>query len=289
MLLGSQAVLLSVSIGTANAEVLTAQRKCLDSPDSSTANGTPQQIYSCHGGANQDWHLTASGQIQGIGGKCLDVPNSDPTDGNIVQIFDCHEGENQRWHVTDAGEIRGIGDKCLDIRGGQPNPADGTAVQIYSCNGGQNQKWAFVGWASHFIEPTTDWCRSGEVIHVFDHHFDIDGETQRPIGETGDSLVVRKGTTGEWLALKEDRWRWLCGEAPNLSAGETSDWVARGIKEECLKALEGDLAALCEGATYLRPILQGILGSWNRTRCAGATRVEFDYLSNGRIDWRCYN
>jgi hypothetical protein len=290
----AQPLLLSVSFKAASAEPLISQGKCLDSPGSSASDHTPLQIYTCHGRSNQDWHLQASGQIQGIGGKCIDVPYSNPTDGNVVQLFTCHPGQNQQWHVTSSGEIRGIGDKCLDIRGGAP--VDGAAVQIYTCHGGPNQRWAFglpqPVTAGVVIERTSDWCRTGEVIHVFKHHFDIDGSTQKPTGQTGPSIVVKKGTIGTTLDLEEDRWRWLCGEAANVDAGMDAAMVANGVSAQCKQAFEGDstVAALCQAGAYvLGPILQGILGNWESTRCAGAKRVVFDYKSNGRIDWVCYN
>jgi len=52
-----------------------ASGRCLDVPNSSQTDGTYLQIYDCSGGANQQWTLTAGGQLTVYGGKCLDVPH----------------------------------------------------------------------------------------------------------------------------------------------------------------------------------------------------------------------
>ncbi len=34
-----------------------ASGKCLDDPNSNTANGTQLELWACNGGANQQWHV----------------------------------------------------------------------------------------------------------------------------------------------------------------------------------------------------------------------------------------
>lgn len=72
--------------------------KCLDDPDSSTANGTQVVIWGgCHGGVNEQWTYTSSKQLQ-VMGKCLDAaPNA--AAGTRLQLWDCNGGANQRWTV----------------------------------------------------------------------------------------------------------------------------------------------------------------------------------------------
>src|SRR5438309_3474097 len=47
--------------------------KCLDASGGNPTDGTPIILWPCHGGANQQWAVKASGLIVGIGGKCFDV------------------------------------------------------------------------------------------------------------------------------------------------------------------------------------------------------------------------
>jgi hypothetical protein len=48
----------TVAAPTASCELRVYGGKCLDVPNSATANGTKLQIWSCNGGANQRWTRT---------------------------------------------------------------------------------------------------------------------------------------------------------------------------------------------------------------------------------------
>ena len=72
--------------------------KCLDVEAGNTADGTPVNIFHCHGGFDQQW-IVERGEIVGIGEKCLDVPSGNTTDGTPVQLFTCNGGANQQWSV----------------------------------------------------------------------------------------------------------------------------------------------------------------------------------------------
>ena len=60
-------------------------------------NGDAVVIWPCHGGANQRWTRTASGELQGINGRCLDVLGGRPDDLTPVWLWDCLGADNQRW------------------------------------------------------------------------------------------------------------------------------------------------------------------------------------------------
>ena len=135
--------------GRSNAdEIRGIGNKCLDVSGGGSEDGTPVIIWSCYGGANQQWTFTNTGEIQGIGNKCLDVSGGGSEDGTPVIIWSCHGGANQQWTFTNSGEIQGIGNKCLDVSGG--GSEDGTPVIIWSCHGGANQMWnlgsVFLSW-----------------------------------------------------------------------------------------------------------------------------------------------
>ena len=87
--------------------------KCLDVANGSAANGTLVHMWDCHGGLNQKWVQTASGELRAFGGlnKCLDVRGPSSASGTLVQIWDCVGVSNQKWSFGTAGEIRGYAEQ----------------------------------------------------------------------------------------------------------------------------------------------------------------------------------
>ncbi|GIG41650.1 glycoside hydrolase family 27 protein [Cellulomonas phragmiteti] len=117
--------------------VSAASGRCLDTPNSATANGTRPTIWDCHGGANQRWEAT-NAQLRVLG-KCLDAPPS-ATAGTAVQLWDCNGGTNQQWTHQSDGTIRGVrSGLCLDVD--RNLTANGTGVLLWHCSGAANQRW----------------------------------------------------------------------------------------------------------------------------------------------------
>jgi hypothetical protein len=117
-----------------------ASNRCLDLPNSDTANGTSLQIWDCSGQSNQQWTLTDSNQLTVLG-RCLDVPGGSTTAGVQVQIWACSGGANQQWRVNSDGTIVGVqSGLCLDAK--DNGTANGTKVQLWTCTGSNNQKWS---------------------------------------------------------------------------------------------------------------------------------------------------
>jgi hypothetical protein len=72
--------------------------KCLDVPGHATTPGTRVQIWSCSGGANQQWRVNSDGTIVGVeSGLCLDVTGGATTNGTAVVLWTCNGGSNQKW------------------------------------------------------------------------------------------------------------------------------------------------------------------------------------------------
>ncbi len=117
--------------------------KCLDDPNSTTTQGTQQQIYTCNGAANQTWTKTSSGALTvSVGGQtlCLDASGRGTTNGTKVIIWSCTGGTNQQWNINSNGTITGVqSNLCLDVTGA--STANGALVELWSCNGGSNQQW----------------------------------------------------------------------------------------------------------------------------------------------------
>jgi lysophospholipase L1-like esterase len=123
--------------GTGTALVGAASGRCLDVPNSNTANGTQPVIWDCGGGANQRW--TVDGQALQALGKCLDSPTN-ATAGTKVQLWDCHGGANQRWNLNSNGSISNAqSGLCLDVSGN--TTTNGGLVVLWTCTGAANQLW----------------------------------------------------------------------------------------------------------------------------------------------------
>jgi alpha-galactosidase len=118
--------------------VSTSSGRCLDVPNSNTANGTQPVIWDCNNAANQRW--TASGQTLQSLGKCLDSPTG-ATAGTKVQLWDCNGGTNQQWTFQSNGTIRNSqSGLCLDVD--RNLTANGTLTLQWTCTGAANQQWS---------------------------------------------------------------------------------------------------------------------------------------------------
>ncbi len=117
--------------------------KCLDDPNSSTTQGTQQQIYACNGQANQTWTRTSSGQLTvTVGGAtlCLDANAQGTTNGTKAIVWSCNGQANQQWTFNANGTVTGTpSGLCLDVTGA--STANGALVELWTCNGGSNQQW----------------------------------------------------------------------------------------------------------------------------------------------------
>jgi hypothetical protein len=115
--------------------------RCIDIPNSSTANGTQAQLWDCGGGTNQRFTYTSGKQLVVYGNKCLDASGRGTTNGTAVIIWDCNGQNNQQWNVNSNGTITGVqSGLCLDANGAAT--ANGTKIILWSCNGGANQRWS---------------------------------------------------------------------------------------------------------------------------------------------------
>jgi hypothetical protein len=129
---------------TTGAVVSSANGKCLDVTNGSTANGNLPQMWTCASGPNQTWTFGDDGSVKGLG-KCLDVANGAVTDGAAVHLWDCYAGlTSQQWTLNAAKDLVNVkAGKCLDIK--DNNLTDGAKLQLWTCGGGANQKWSVSG------------------------------------------------------------------------------------------------------------------------------------------------
>ncbi|WP_035738229.1 RICIN domain-containing protein [Glycomyces arizonensis] len=121
-----------------------ASGKCLDVPESSTAQGTQLNIWDCNGQANQTWTHTASGELSVYTGQsrmCLDAYEGQTTAGTPVIIWPCNGQSNQRWTFNGDGTVVGQqSGLCLDVE--EASTANGARAILWNCHGGTNQQWS---------------------------------------------------------------------------------------------------------------------------------------------------
>jgi hypothetical protein len=128
-------------VGTATPVIGAQSGRCLDVPNSGTANGTQTQLWDCSGQSNQSWTYTSGKQLTVYGNKCLDASGRGTTNGTNVVIWDCNGQTNQQWNLNSNGTITGVqSGLCLDANAAAT--ANGTKLILWSCNGGSNQRWS---------------------------------------------------------------------------------------------------------------------------------------------------
>ncbi|WP_436531101.1 RICIN domain-containing protein [Actinoplanes sp. HUAS TT8] len=114
-----------------------ASNKCVDVKDSG-GDGTPLQLWSCGGAANQRWTFTG-GTVRSLG-LCLDIADADNVNGAQIQVARCNGGWAQKFKI-DSGHnlVNTVTGQCVDAR--DQGTANGTRLQLWSCGGTSNQKW----------------------------------------------------------------------------------------------------------------------------------------------------
>lgn len=114
--------------------------KCLDIKSNGTANGSLVDLWSCTGGANQQWELTgAFGELYNPqSGKCLEDPGFSTTNGRQLDIWTCNGGNNQNWLLPASPFESAISNMCINDAGN--SSANGARIISYTCNSGSNEK-----------------------------------------------------------------------------------------------------------------------------------------------------
>jgi hypothetical protein len=107
---------------------------------SSSASGTPMQVWTAFASPNQDFQYTANSELR-VHGKCLAA--SAAASGSVIVLADCNGSAIQKFDYNAAtGELKNSNGLCVDL----PNSVttNGTRVNLFTCNAGVNQKWDMV-------------------------------------------------------------------------------------------------------------------------------------------------
>jgi len=155
--------------------------RCVDTPNSSTADGVALQIYTCNGSTAQQFNPPAappapSGPITNAVMKKCAIPASTAaaaTAGAAVVLFACGVGYTAPsctsscvtgpvlpWSLDPDGTLM-AGGLCLGVVGGETATANATLVQLATCAGGLDQQWV-VGYDSssnpRLVNPNSGRC-----------------------------------------------------------------------------------------------------------------------------------
>ena len=115
--------------------------RCLDVSGVSTTPGAQIHIWDCHGGTNQRWTRTATGELRVYGNRCLDVSGNGTANGTKIQIWECNGTGAQKFTFQANGSIVvPASGKCVDVAAS--GLTNGTKVQLYTCNGTGAQRWS---------------------------------------------------------------------------------------------------------------------------------------------------
>ncbi|WP_238432061.1 RICIN domain-containing protein [Streptomyces cavernae] len=125
-------------------EVPGASGKCLDIPGGAKTNGSPVQIYTCNGKAQQQWEVYGDDKglhLRNVNSlKCLDVSGTNSANGTKIQIWTCNSSPAQTWeyNLRAATALKNTAtDKCLDLA----NFTNSTDARLWTCSGGNPQKF----------------------------------------------------------------------------------------------------------------------------------------------------
>ncbi|MDI6103025.1 ricin-type beta-trefoil lectin domain protein [Actinoplanes sp. NEAU-A12] len=130
--------------------------KCLDIPNSATADGTRVTVYDCNGSGAQDVTTPGDGTLR-VFGKCIDAGG--PATGSIpgdryLHLWSCNGTPAQQWQQRPNGTLYQVNnDRCIDT----PTSSNGARLYLHACHGGDNQKWAI---------PAFSGARFGKVTGV---------------------------------------------------------------------------------------------------------------------------
>ncbi|MEU3919446.1 RICIN domain-containing protein [Streptomyces sp. NPDC029004] len=128
----------------ATIEVPGAKGMCLDVAGGGKTAGTPVQVYTCNGGAAQEWMVEGSEDdlhLRNVGSlKCLDVAGNKSANGTKIQISDCYNTPGQSW----KGDVRAATSlksnttgKCLDLSAFTKS----TDARLWDCKDASAQKF----------------------------------------------------------------------------------------------------------------------------------------------------
>jgi hypothetical protein len=142
---------------------------CLDIKDDATASGSLALLYTCTGNSDQDWRVTADGQLmEENSGKCLSGENG-PEEQLEIEPCSTSDEIYEEWvtpysQPVRSGEItsQDYTGSCIDNY--HSSLTAGNKIDIYTCDGGtDSQEWTMAANGSVSIDGGK-WCLDGGQV-----------------------------------------------------------------------------------------------------------------------------
>jgi Ricin-type beta-trefoil lectin domain len=133
---------LTVSGGQAGVVYSGMAGMCLDDERGATTTGTHVQLYTCNGGATQDWTVEPDGTVRFDSGYCMADSGTATTEGyHLVDLEPCDAGTPAMQWIPRADDslYNPATGWCLADPGA--STADSTQLVIGTCNGTASQQW----------------------------------------------------------------------------------------------------------------------------------------------------
>ncbi len=167
------------------------------------ADGTPVDLFPCHGGESQRWQLNLTAvpqRISGIDGKCL-VPGLVDDTGDLRLVIGACGGPDELWrlgtpsHAEPSVLVHDQTGMCLDAEDGMP-------VILFDCHGSEGQLWRPA--AETCTRDSLGLCLNGERfrVEVEWHSFDD------TVG-SGKAVPVGADDSGLLWFFESDNWEML--------------------------------------------------------------------------------
>jgi glucosylceramidase len=122
--------------------ITNANGMCLDNKNNSSTNNNLVQLWTCTGGASQQWTVQGDGTIR-INGKCLDTVNHSTSMGTQLAIFTCGSYSTQKWTYAATGfaklQSQAQNKFCADNDNNRA--VNGNKVTNYGCWNTPAQQW----------------------------------------------------------------------------------------------------------------------------------------------------
>ncbi len=238
--------------GTLNGLLRGLGGKCLDVQNANANPGASVQLWSCHGGSNQQWRLEVDGSLRGIGGLCLAVGSALPGGGASLSLQSCVSAATH-WTMTTEGQLRSPSGLCVDVS--DSNTSDGTPIIAWPCrSSAANQQWTVLpmpdtrgpiravdGLRGRCIDVSGGSTANGTAVTLWqcnngeNQQWQLFGDgTIRGIG--GRCLDVPGGATANGTAVN----LWECNGGENQRWSFTVDGQLRGLGGKCLDIAGGN-------------------------------------------------
>ena len=150
---------------------------CLDaSSNQGGVNGSPIQVWTCRGTANQQWAAEPNGSLRSVAyGRCLDAVNGGQANVTRLQLWDCLGDGQQDWlgppQPNGGGPVKGLGSgRWLDVTNAGISP--GTRPQLWNCLGDAQQQWLLEGqqlrvYGDKCLDATGDGTTEGTPVQIW--------------------------------------------------------------------------------------------------------------------------